>query len=37
MPSHNINLQSDLVSGDVVVALCSQIPIDAMSFILEND
>uniref|UniRef100_A0A9J8CV35 Gypsy retrotransposon integrase-like protein 1 n=1 Tax=Cyprinus carpio carpio TaxID=630221 RepID=A0A9J8CV35_CYPCA len=37
MPLHSINLQSDLVSGDVVVALCSQIPIDGVSFILGND
>lgn len=37
MPLHNINLQSDLVSGDVVVALCSQIPIDGVSFIVGND
>ncbi len=37
MPLHNIHLQSDLVSGNVVVALCSHIPIDEVSFILGND
>ncbi|XP_073721213.1 uncharacterized protein [Misgurnus anguillicaudatus] len=37
MPLHNIHLQSDLITGDVVVALCSQIPIDGVSFILGND
>ncbi len=37
VPLHNIHLQSDLVSGNVVVALCSHIPIDGLSFILGND
>ncbi len=27
MPLHNIHLQSDLVSGNIVVALCSHIPV----------
>lgn len=37
MPFHNINLQSDLVSGDVVVvALASQIPIDGVSPVLST-
>ncbi len=37
MSLHNIHLQYDLVSGNIVVALCSHIPIDGVSFILGND
>ena len=37
LPLHNLNLESELVSGEVVVALCSQIPIDGVSFIFGND
>ncbi|XP_027128228.1 uncharacterized protein LOC109142602 [Larimichthys crocea] len=36
-PLHNIDLQTALVSGKVVVAICPYLPIDGVSFILGND
>lgn len=36
VPLHNVTLQSDLVSGNVVVGVCSHIPLAGVSFILGN-
>lgn len=36
-PLHTIRLQTALVSGDVVVAVCPYLPIEGVSFILGND
>ena len=36
-PLHTLNLQTALVSGEVVVAVCPYLPIEGVSFILGND
>ncbi|KAE8287208.1 hypothetical protein D5F01_LYC15177 [Larimichthys crocea] len=36
-PLYNLDLQTALVSGKVVVAICPYLPIDGVSFILGND
>ena len=37
VPLHSIHLQSDLISGDVVVGLRPTLPMEGVSFILGND
>lgn len=37
MPLHQVNLASQLITGKVVVGVCSSFPVPGVSFILPND
>ena len=37
VPLHHVFLTSDLVSGPVIVGVCSSLPIDGVYFLLGND
>lgn len=37
VPLHRIYLDSNLVSGDVVVGVCAMLPVPGVTFILGND
>lgn len=37
VPLHRLFLRSDLVTGYVNVAVCTQLPVDGVEFILGND
>lgn len=37
LPLHKLNLETGLVSGEVVVALSPQLPTDGISMLLGND
>lgn len=37
LPLHKLNLECEVVSGKVVVALSSQLPIDGITMLLGND
>lgn len=37
VPLHTVNIQSSLISGNVKVAICSQLPMSGIQFLVGND